>query len=60
MLALARLAGNEENFSFMIAALFELGWAGLGAGLGWAGLGWAGLGWELGSGATEETQSFSS
>ena len=32
MLALARLAGNEENFSFMIAALFELGW------LGWAGL----------------------
>ena len=30
MLALARLAGNEENFSFMIAALFELGWAGLG------------------------------
>ena len=33
MLALARLAGNEENFSFMIAALFELGWAGL----GWAG-----------------------
>ena len=29
MLALARLAGNEENFSFMIAALFELGWAGL-------------------------------
>ena len=41
MLALAWLAGNEENFSFMIAALFELGWAGL----GWARLGWAGLGW---------------
>ena len=36
MLALARLDGNEENFSFMIAALFELGWAGL----CWAGLDW--------------------
>ena len=40
-----------ESWMSCGAGLAGLGWAGLGAGLGWAGLGWAGLGWAgLGAG----------